>query len=111
MSWISVLKASELATGQARAVEVGGQPIILLRVSADRACAVECCAGHDEEPSGEAALDDEIREEPRRGAPLEFQAGALLPLPLPLPATLPLEVFPARITTDGWIEVDPEGSP
>ena len=100
MTWVRALAQSELAVGQARAVSVQNEELLLCRVSETEVFAIENQCSHDDGPLTEGALDGRIIECPRHGARFDVSTGAVTRLP----AAAPLPTFATRLQ-EGWIEV------
>lgn len=100
MTWVRALALSELAVGQARAVCVQDEELLLCRVSETEVFAVENLCSHDDGPLTAGVLDGRIIECPRHGARFDVSTGAVTRLP----AAAPLPTFTTRLQ-GGWIEV------
>lgn len=104
MSWIKTTKLDDLAVGSTRVVEVDGESLLICRPAADRIHAIENCCSHDDGPLGEGTLDGDVIQCPRHGARFDVTSGAVLRMP----AAAPVESFDARVSEDGWVEVEAE---
>jgi 3-phenylpropionate/trans-cinnamate dioxygenase ferredoxin subunit len=102
-----VLPASELRNGELIPVEIDGQPVVLVR-HADAFYAVQNNCSHKDFPLSEAGFDprDEVLVCAWHGGCFDLRTGAAVVLP----ATEPVETFPVRVTSDGWVEIGLAGS-
>jgi 3-phenylpropionate/trans-cinnamate dioxygenase ferredoxin subunit len=102
-----VLPASELRNGELIPVEIDGRPVVLVR-HADAFYAVQNNCSHKDFPLSEAGFDprDEVLVCAWHGGCFDLRTGAAVVLP----ATEPVETFPVRVTSDGWVEIGLAGS-
>jgi 3-phenylpropionate/trans-cinnamate dioxygenase ferredoxin subunit len=103
MSWTKAAPDGSVEPGQARVVSVGGERLVLCRLSASEVYAVEDTCSHDDGSLGQGRLEGGQIECPRHGARFDVRTGAATRMP----AASPIATFPARLA-DGWIEVDLE---
>jgi 3-phenylpropionate/trans-cinnamate dioxygenase ferredoxin subunit len=102
-----VLLANELRDGELIPVEINGRPIVLVR-HAGGFYAVQNNCSHKDFPLSEAGFDprDEVLVCAWHGGCFDLRTGvAVVP-----PATDPVETFPVRVSTDGWVEIGLAGS-
>ncbi len=104
MSWTRTGRLDEVPVGRTRVVEVDGESVLVCRTAEDQVHAIENCCSHDDGPLGEGSLDGTVIQCPRHGARFDVTSGAVLRMP----AAAPVESFGARISDDGWIEVEAE---
>jgi 3-phenylpropionate/trans-cinnamate dioxygenase ferredoxin component len=95
----AVLPLAELADGEARAVEVSGDTILLCRDEGE-VYAIENRCSHLEEPLACGKVKWGWIACPAHGARFDLATGE----PMNPPATMPIKTFPVRVT-DGMIEV------
>ena len=102
-----VLPASELRDGELIPVEIDGSPVVLVR-HAGTFYAVQNNCSHKDFPLSEAGFDarDEVLVCAWHGGCFDIHTGAAV---VP-PATEPVEVFPVRVSADGWVEIGLTGS-
>lgn len=102
-----VLPASELRDGELIPVEIDGRPVVLVR-HAGTFYAVQNNCSHKDFPLSEAGFDprDEVLVCAWHGGCFDLRTGAAV---VP-PATEPVEVFPVRVSPDGWVELGLTGS-
>jgi 3-phenylpropionate/trans-cinnamate dioxygenase ferredoxin subunit len=102
-----VLAASELRDGELIPVEINGRPVVLVR-HAGSFYAVQNNCSHKDFPLSEAGFDprDEVLVCAWHGGCFDLRTGAAI---VP-PATEPVEVFPVRVSADGWVEIGLSGS-
>ena len=102
-----VLQASELRDGELIPVEIDGRPVVLVR-HAGSFYAVQNNCSHKDFPLSEAGFDprDEVLVCAWHGGCFDLRTGeAVVP-----PATEPVEIFPVRVSADGWVELGLTGS-
>lgn len=102
MSWRRTVRAREIEPGQIRMVTVDDDNLVICRVDDREVFAVEDKCSHDDGPLSQGSFSGAVLECPRHGARFDVRTGAALRMP----AAAPIETFPARITDDGWIEVE-----
>ena len=102
-----VLPASELRDGELIPVEINGRPVVLVR-HGGRFYAVQNNCSHKDFPLSEAGFDarDEVLVCAWHGGCFDLRTGAAV---VP-PATEPVEIFPVRLSADGWVEIGLTGS-
>ncbi|MGZ6256805.1 MAG: Rieske (2Fe-2S) protein [Candidatus Limnocylindria bacterium] len=102
-----VLQASELRDGELIPVEINGCPVVLIRHAGDFYAVQNNCS-HKDFPLSEAGFDprDEVLVCAWHGGCFDLRTGAAV---VP-PATDPVEIFPVRVSTDGWVEIGLSGS-
>jgi 3-phenylpropionate/trans-cinnamate dioxygenase ferredoxin subunit len=102
-----VLPASELRDGELIPVEIDGRPVVLVR-HAGTFYAVQNNCSHKDFPLSEAGFNprDEVLVCAWHGGCFDLRTGeAVVP-----PATEPVEIFPVRVSADGWVELGLTGS-
>jgi len=102
-----VLPSSELRDGELIPVEIDGTPVVLVR-HAGTFYAVQNNCSHKDFPLSEAGFDprDEVLVCAWHGGCFDLRTGeAVVP-----PATEPVEIFPVRLSADGWVELGLTGS-
>ena len=102
-----VLPASELRDGELIPVEINRRPVVLVR-HAGTFYAVQNNCSHKDFPLSEAGFDprDEVLVCAWHGGCFDLRTGqAVVP-----PATEPVEIFPVRVSADGWVEIGLTGS-
>ena len=102
-----VLPASELRDGELIPVEIDGRPVVLVR-HAGTFYAVQNNCSHKDFPLSEAGFDprDEVLVCAWHGGCFDLRTGEAVVLP----ATEPVEIFPVRVSADGWVEIGLTGS-
>jgi 3-phenylpropionate/trans-cinnamate dioxygenase ferredoxin subunit len=102
-----VLRADELRDGELIPVEIDGTPVVLVR-HAGEFFAVQNNCSHKDFPLSEAGFDprDEVLVCAWHGGCFDVRSGAAVVRP----ATLPVETFPVRVSTSGWVEIGMTGS-
>jgi 3-phenylpropionate/trans-cinnamate dioxygenase ferredoxin subunit len=102
-----VLRADELRDGELIPVEIDGRPVVLVR-HAGEFFAVQNNCSHKDFPLSEAGFDprDEVLVCAWHGGCFDVRSGAAV---VP-PATEPVETFPVRLSSDGWVEIGLTGS-
>jgi 3-phenylpropionate/trans-cinnamate dioxygenase ferredoxin subunit len=105
--WARVLERGELRDGELIPVEIDGTPVVLVR-HAGEFFAVQNNCSHQDFPLSEAGFDprDEVLVCAWHGGCFDIRTGAAV---IP-PATDPVETFPVRVTSDGWVEIGLTGS-
>ena len=96
-----VLDLEELPVGHARAVEVGGEPICLVRLDDATVKAVHDTCSHQQYSLAEGWVDDNTIECNLHGSAFDLDTGR----PESLPAVKPIPVYACAVT-DGAIWVD-----
>jgi len=102
-----VLPAAELRDGELIPVEINRRPVVLVR-HAGTFYAVQNNCSHKDFPLSEAGFDprDEVLVCAWHGGCFDLRTGqAVVP-----PATEPVEIFPVRVSADGWVEIGLTGS-
>jgi 3-phenylpropionate/trans-cinnamate dioxygenase ferredoxin subunit len=92
---VTVAKRSEIACGQVRVFNVGGERIAVANVD-DAFFAIEDRCSHDDGPLGEGALRGSEIECPRHGARFDVKSGR----PLCLPAVVPVRTYSVLVEGD-----------
>jgi 3-phenylpropionate/trans-cinnamate dioxygenase ferredoxin component len=107
LRYARVLPAAELRDGELIPVEIDGRPVVLVR-HAGAFYAVQNNCSHKDFPLSEAGFDprDEVLVCAWHGGCFDVRTGAAVVLP----ATEPVEVFPVRLSADGWVEIGLSGS-
>jgi 3-phenylpropionate/trans-cinnamate dioxygenase ferredoxin subunit len=107
LRYARVLPAAELRDGELIPVEIDGRPVVLVR-HASAFYAVQNNCSHKDFPLSEAGFDprDEVLVCAWHGGCFDIRTGAAVVLP----ATEPVEVFPVRVSADGWVEIGLSGS-
>ena len=102
-----VLPAGELRDGELLPVEIDGRPVVLVR-HGGTFYAVQNNCSHKDFPLSEAGFDprDEVLVCAWHGGCFDLRTGAAV---VP-PATEPVEIFPVRVSADGWVEIGLTGS-
>lgn len=102
-----VFPASELRDGELIPVEIDGRPVVLVR-HAGTFYAVQNNCSHKDFPLSEAGFDprDEVLVCAWHGGCFDLRTGEAVVLP----ATEPVEIFPVRVSADGWVELGLTGS-
>ena len=101
MAMERVLNLDDLPVGSARAVEVGGEPICLVRVGTDVVKAVHDTCSHQQYSLAEGWVDDNSIECNLHGSAFNLDTGE----PESLPAVKPIPVYACAVR-DGGIWVD-----
>jgi len=104
MSWLRACRVEEIATGSTRTVHIGGEMVLICRLSNDEMHAVEDRCSHDGAGLADGALHGAELECPRHGARFDVATGTALRMP----AVAPIDTYPTRISDDGWVEIDLE---
>ena len=103
MSYVPVAQVQELAPGQVKIVEAGGQKIALCNVGGTFHAIEDRCS-HDNGPLGEGVLQGKLLECPRHGAQFDVTNGR----PVTLPAVVPVKQFSVKIEGEQiFVEVAP----
>jgi 3-phenylpropionate/trans-cinnamate dioxygenase ferredoxin component len=103
MTFEQVTTLDDLAVGSARQVELGGEPICVVRVDEHtvRACHDTC--SHEEYPLHEGWVGSGEIECALHGSTFDLETGEALALP----AVQPIPVYAAKIDGDGiWVDVE-----
>jgi len=90
-----IAHVSEIAPGEARAVEVDGEPIAIYNVNGEFFATCDTCS-HEEASLADGWLDDDIITCPSHGAEFNVCTGEVLSLP----ATEPIATYPVRVEGD-----------
>jgi 3-phenylpropionate/trans-cinnamate dioxygenase ferredoxin component len=103
MAYERVAGADELARGSALRVELGGEPICVVRLR-DGACkAVHDTCSHQEYSLAEGWVDGNGIECALHGSVFDLDTGR----PTSLPAVTPIPVYDCKVDDDGiWVDVD-----
>jgi 3-phenylpropionate/trans-cinnamate dioxygenase ferredoxin component len=103
MAFERVAALADLPVGTARAVELGGEPVCVVRVDEDtvRACHDTC--SHEEYPLHEGWVGADEIECALHGSTFDLETGEALSLP----AVRPVPVYAAKVDEDAvWVDVD-----
>ena len=102
-----VLPAAELRDGELLPVEIDGRAVVLVR-HGGTFYAVQNNCSHKDFPLSEAGFDprDEVLVCAWHGGCFDLRTGAAV---VP-PATEAVEIFPVRVSADGWVEIGLTGS-
>lgn len=103
MAWVKVAPLAAIPVGEARAVSVGLDDLLVCRPGDRIVHVLEDVCSHDEAALGSQTLDGAVVTCPRHGARFDITTGAVLRSP----AVVGIAAFPARIAGD-WIEADLE---
>lgn len=95
MAFETVAKLHDLTEGEGYAVEVGGEPLCLVRLD-DEVRAIHDVCSHQEYPLHEGYLFNRSIECALHGSTFDLDTGA----PEALPATKPVPVYAARVVDD-----------
>jgi 3-phenylpropionate/trans-cinnamate dioxygenase ferredoxin subunit len=101
MSFEQVLSTDELPVGSARAVELGGEPICVVRTDESTAKALHDTCSHQQYSLAEGWIDGNTIECALHGSAFNLDTGE----PESLPAVKPVPVYACEIR-DGGIWVD-----
>lgn len=107
LRYARVLAAADLRDGELIPVEINGRPVVLVR-HAGSFYAVQNNCSHKDFPLSEAGFDprDEVLVCAWHGGCFDLRSGeAVVP-----PAVDPVEIFPVRVSADGWVEIGLSGS-
>ncbi len=107
LRYARVLLAADLRDGELIPVEINGRAVVLVR-HAGSFYAVQNNCSHKDFPLSEAGFDprDEVLVCAWHGGCFDLRSGkAVVP-----PAVDPVEIFPVRISPDGWVEIGLSGS-
>jgi len=107
LRYARILPAEQLRDGELLPIEIDGIPVVLVRHQGEFFATANNCT-HQDFPLSEAGFD------PREGvlvcawhqACFDIRTGAAV---LP-PAAEPVETFPTRIDTEGWVQIGLSGS-
>ncbi len=102
MSFVKAAALNEFPVGGSRAVELDGVPVLLVRLGENDVAAVENACSHDGSELVGGAVEGAVITCPRHGAQFDLRQGKALRMP----AASPIEIYPVRLSDDGWIEVD-----
>lgn len=107
LRYARVLPAADLRDGELIPVEINGRPVVLVR-HAGSFYAIQNNCSHKDFPLSEAGFDprDEVLVCAWHGGCFDIRSGAAV---VP-PATEPVETFPVRLSSDGWVEIGLSGS-
>jgi 3-phenylpropionate/trans-cinnamate dioxygenase ferredoxin component len=102
-----ILRADELRDGELIPVEIDGVRVVLVRHRGEFFCVQNNCT-HQDFPLSEAGFDarDGLLVCAWHGGCFDVRTGAAVVLP----ATDAVETHPARVSSDGWVEVGLTGS-
>ncbi len=95
LEFVSVAAVDELAEGQRMLFDIGGQSVVLFRIS-DSYFAIDNTCSHDLGPVANGELDGHEIECPRHGARFDVSSGKALTLP----AVEDIASYPVRIDGD-----------
>jgi 3-phenylpropionate/trans-cinnamate dioxygenase ferredoxin subunit len=101
MALEKVLDLDDLKVGDAVAVELGGEPICLVRTDEDTVKAVHDTCSHQQFSLAEGWVDDNTIECSKHGSAFDLDSGD----PQSLPAVKPIPVYACAVR-DGGIWVD-----
>ena len=101
MSFTRALSLSDLEVGQAKSVEIGGEPICLVRVDTDDVKAVHNTCSHQQYDLDEGWVEDNSIECALHGSMFDLETGH----PDSLPAVVAIPTYAVRIE-DGEVLVD-----
>lgn len=107
LRYARVLPAADLRDGELIPVEINGRPVVLVR-HAGSFYAIQNNCSHKDFPLSEAGFDprDEVLVCAWHGGCFDLRSGeAVIP-----PAVDPVEIFPVRVSLDGWVEIGLSGS-
>lgn len=104
MGWARVATLQDLAVGEARQVELGGEPICVVRVGDDAVRAVHDTCSHQQFSLAEGYVDGRSIECALHGSSFDLETGK----PDSLPAVIPIPTYASRIAPGGAVEVDVE---
>ncbi len=107
LRYARVLPAADLRDGELIPVEIDGRAVVLVR-HAGAFYAVQNNCSHKDFPLSEAGFDprDEVLVCAWHGGCFDIRSGAAV---VP-PASEPVEIFPVRVSADGWVEIGLSGS-
>ena len=105
--WARILHRDELRDGELIPVEIDGTPVVVVRHAGDFFAVQNNCT-HQDFPLSEAGFDarDGVLVCAWHQACFDVRTGAAV---LP-PATEPVETFPTRVDSEGWVQVGLSGS-
>ncbi len=92
-NWVKVAEVGEIPQGRVKALEAGGQRVVVANIQGDLFAIQDLCT-HDDGPLGEGELLGGQIECPRHGARFDVKTGQALTLP----AVLPVKIFPVKVT-------------
>jgi 3-phenylpropionate/trans-cinnamate dioxygenase ferredoxin component len=103
MAFEKVASLDDLAVGTAMQVELGGEPICVVRMDDDLVAACHDTCSHEEYPLHEGWVGTGEIECALHGSTFDLTTGAALTLP----ATKPIPVYAAKVD-DGavWVDID-----
>lgn len=101
MGWTRLMPVDTVPVGEARAVRVGLEDLLVCRIADDEARVVENTCSHADLPLGDQQLDGRCVTCPAHGAKFDIDSGATLGPPAPVG----IAAYAARIR-DGWVEAD-----
>jgi 3-phenylpropionate/trans-cinnamate dioxygenase ferredoxin subunit len=102
MAWRRLLPVADVPAATARTVRLGTDHVLVCRLASGQVHVLEDVCSHDDAPLGDQVLSDGCVTCPRHGAQFDVATGEVRRSPAPVG----IEAFPARITDDGWVEVD-----
>lgn len=94
--FVTVARASEIAPGTVRVVEVDGRSLCVGLTEDGDWGAIDNVCTHDGGDLGEGELDDEAVECPRHGGRFDLFTGRVLALP----PVMPVRAYPTRVSGD-----------
>ena len=104
MAWEAVADTDQLEEGDMMVVNLGGEPICVVRLSDDEAVAVHNTCTHQQQPLNEGYLqEDDTLICPAHNSRFDLRTGE----PIGVPAVSPIPVYACKIE-DGAIWVDME---
>jgi len=103
MAWVKVAPLAAIPVGEARAVRVGLDDLLVCRPADQVVHVLEDVCSHDEAALGSQTLDGTVVTCPRHGARFDIATGAVLRSP----AVVGIAAYPARITGQ-WVEAELE---
>jgi 3-phenylpropionate/trans-cinnamate dioxygenase ferredoxin component len=103
MGWERVADLAEVAVGSALRVELGGEPVCVVRVTEDEVHAVHDTCSHQEYSLAEGWVEDRRIECALHGSTFDLITGT----PESLPAVTPIPVYATKVDDDGiWVDVE-----
>lgn len=102
MTVVAVASVTELAPGQMKIVEAGGERVALCNVGGVFYAVQDICT-HDDGPLGSGTLKGNVVECPRHGAQFDVRTGAAVRMP----AIAPVKMYPVKVEGGSvFIEVE-----
>ena len=107
LRYARVLPATELRDGELIPVVINEHPVVLVRHKGSFFAVQNNCS-HKDFPLSEAGFDprDEVLVCAWHGGCFDLRTGQAVVLP----AVDPVEIFPVRVSADGWVEIGLSGS-